>query len=222
MLLPVAGLVLFAAGLAREGEKEKYTADLQALNDSGVSGTVSLTLKGDELKLDMDVEGLEPGQPHAIQIHGFREGDRASSCPSAEADMDGNGTIGMEEFVTSAGPPLVEIRVSEDVNEQGELKTDETFRVDPSLLESLDMRLIAIHGATIDGSYDPSAPAACGRLEAKENGHGHEAEHGEQDEGMEEPGPWEEDDRMDEPEFREDYEGMEEPEGTEEYRYNEE
>ncbi|MBE0535920.1 MAG: superoxide dismutase family protein [Phycisphaerae bacterium] len=182
VLMPAVGMVLIAAGLAREGNSnEKYTAELQALNNSGVSGTVSLKLEGDELKVDIDAKGLEPNQSHPIHIHGFKEGDRASSCPSAD-----EGDITMDAVEQAAGEPVAQIEVTERVNEQGELKVQETIQVDASELEPLDMRLVVIHGMTANGSYDESVPVACGRIEASSDRHMDMEEHGPIEEGYEE------------------------------------
>jgi len=162
VLMPAVGMVLIAAGLTRQGDsKEKYTAELRPLNDSGVSGTVSLKLEGDTLKVDIDAKGLEPNQTHPIHIHGFKEGDRASSCPSAQ-----EGDITMDAVEQAAGQSLAKFEVSERINEKGELKIQKTIQVNADEVEPLDKRLVAIHGMTVQGSYDQSVPVACGRIEA--------------------------------------------------------
>jgi len=194
LLVPVAGLVLFAAtGLAREeegkpyngnGEAKRYVAQLHPLNDSGVSGTVTLEVRGEELRVETDLTGLAPDQPHPLYIHGFRDDQqRAASCPPTE---NGNGTMRMEQLVEQAGQPLVEIRLSEEVGQEGELKTQETFRVEQGALEPLGMRLVAVHGATVNGTYDPSVPAACGRLEEKDRNDMNDHDRSEDEQRMEE------------------------------------
>ena len=61
-------------------------------NNSGVFGAASITFDeaAGTVAIDLDLAGLEPGEAHAMHIHGFTD-DRASLLPNItlDADLDG-------------------------------------------------------------------------------------------------------------------------------------
>ncbi len=73
-----------------------FTVDLHPLNNSGVSGTATLSLDGGELTVTIDATGLEPDKTHAQHIHGNPPGRGVpsnSTCPTAAADANGDGIV---------------------------------------------------------------------------------------------------------------------------------
>jgi Cu-Zn family superoxide dismutase len=75
-------LVLLAPACNDKDEGPAATATLIGLNGSGVSGTVRFTTQGDEVRVEADVYGLQPGL-HGIHIHEF--GD----CSSPDGESAG-------------------------------------------------------------------------------------------------------------------------------------
>src|SRR4051812_42899477 len=85
-------LVLPAA--ARAGVTA-YHANLVETNNSGVSGSVQITLHdvADSLTVSLRATGLEPGKIHPAHIHGFVNGKDAVTPTIPEFDFNHNGMI---------------------------------------------------------------------------------------------------------------------------------
>jgi len=75
-------MLLLAPACNEKDEGPSATATLIGLNGSGVSGTIRLTTKGDEVHVDADVYGLTPGM-HGMHIHEY--GD----CTSPDGESAG-------------------------------------------------------------------------------------------------------------------------------------
>ncbi|MDW4500071.1 VPLPA-CTERM sorting domain-containing protein [Sulfitobacter sp. D35] len=168
----LATIVALGAAPAMAAHLDYYTADLAALNGSGVSGTVFLTYDGPEddglrkLTVQVAARGLEPGA-HAAHIHGFPIADReASVAPTDDVFMPnvagpGNDGDGFTELLegadfyggiletltglTADGAGRVFYSTIFDVTAGGELD-DDVF--------SLDNREIVLHGMTVDVAPD--------------------------------------------------------------------
>jgi hypothetical protein len=85
-----------------------YTAALEGLNGSGVSGSALFALDDDTNTLTVAVgaTGLEAGVPHAQHIHGFLD-DSPSAVPGSANDTDGDGFIEEGEAIGATGPVLL-------------------------------------------------------------------------------------------------------------------
>ncbi|HEX5479626.1 MAG TPA: hypothetical protein VFY79_07895 [Dehalococcoidia bacterium] len=60
---------------------QQFHADLKPLNDSGVSGTVAISVVDGQLGAQVQAQGLTPGQMHAQNIHQMSSG--SASCPTS-------------------------------------------------------------------------------------------------------------------------------------------
>jgi hypothetical protein len=79
ILAAVSALLCLPTGAAAD---TTVKAKLVEQNDSGVSGTVSLTaLDNAGLKVVIHSQGLVPGQPHAQHIHGSAHGGTSLAPP---------------------------------------------------------------------------------------------------------------------------------------------
>ncbi len=81
-ILSVLLLLLVTAGLAFAGDATKAIAVLHPTAGNNVSGTVTFTASGDQVKVVADITGLTPGK-HGFHIHEF--GD----CSDAKAASAG-------------------------------------------------------------------------------------------------------------------------------------
>ncbi len=190
-LLPVFLLLagpLLLAGCDNSGsngpDTTTYTADLGALNSSGVSGTATVTIEGDQMMVTVDAEGTVAEQVHPQHIHGLTDGT-ASSCPTMDADSDGNGRISVSEGAPAYGGILVPLDGSLDAAEGvGDLETfpvaeaNGAYTYDGSIAMadlavnddrsfddlSLKNHAIVVHGAMVNGEYKATLPVACGTL----------------------------------------------------------
>src|SRR5215217_5439439 len=75
-----------------------FTATLQPLNNSGVSGTATAVIEGNTMTVTITAAGLEASQVHPAHIHGrFQTGNtgpaRDSIVPTAAEDLDKDGFI---------------------------------------------------------------------------------------------------------------------------------
>jgi len=172
-MLPIACGTLEPAS---EAAPLTYTLQLGTLNDSGVTGSGTLSLDGNTLHVTLDVSGLETGQ-HMMHIHGhpndFDTAGDVATCPTPDLDDNGNGVIELAEGLPAYGDVLLTLAMSM-ANDEGEIHLDRTFIVDAALVGPLENRVVVVHGMTVDldgdmgddPAYDASVPVACGLIAA--------------------------------------------------------
>jgi hypothetical protein len=66
----------------------------------------SFSIVGDQLTISVKAEGLPPNLVHWQHFHGFAD-NRAATCPSAAADVNGDGIIDLIETEPAAGTTMV-------------------------------------------------------------------------------------------------------------------
>ncbi|MBW3604559.1 MAG: hypothetical protein KY460_06525 [Actinobacteria bacterium] len=197
-LLAGALLLVLAATPASADHATTYQADLQPLNDSGVTATADLSLADRELEITINAEGLAPGQPHAQHIHGVT--GETSACPGPDADQDGDGLVSTAEGVPSYGGVLQSLTTEGDTSgdsalavdrfpvagDDGSVSYSRTFELPQDVADDLGNLHLVLHGIDLDdsGAYDGDAvsslddslpleatiPAACGTLAAMPSG----------------------------------------------------
>ena len=136
MLTPVLALTAFglAAGPAAAatpggGAEDSWTyqADLGEINDSGASGDIMITLKGDKAMVTEHVEGLaetfmDGPYPHVQHIH--VKADGSAKCPTPSADEDGDGIVNTPEGGAAYG------EVATTLTDSGDTSADAAVDVD--------------------------------------------------------------------------------------------
>ena len=158
--------------MARSGTT--FRAQLGELNGSGVSGTLWVTQSGNTLTVTLEATGLEPAQNHLRHIHGQGDGVsnaggsgvQMSKCPTPAADTNGNGLVEFAEGLSDYGGVAQDLGTFSTPTGSVSLTTTLTG-VDLSDLLPLDRRAVVVHGLTVDGTYIPSLPVACGQLHAQ-------------------------------------------------------
>jgi hypothetical protein len=161
-LLLLAPVVVFLAATAtkQDAAPSYYIANLEDLNNSGVSGKATLVMDGDWLQVKINAHDLEPNVQHAQHIHG-PDGD--GTCPPASADTDGDGLISVGEGAPFYGPVLLPLDAYPYANADGDVKYQNSFAMSQDLMPLTD-RVIVLHGMTVDGEYIGSLPVACGEI----------------------------------------------------------
>lgn len=172
--VPLAGVLVAAPAQAAS-----FLADLNELNNSGVSGTVLLDLSDDmeTLTVTLDAEGFEPNQPHVGHIHGaFAMGAPADSeTPTLAQDTDEDGFIELAEGGTVYGPIVLPIETVETPDGKASytetydlsdnsifgmnvLTAEESDRFEASDLFPLSFREIVYHGLSVDEGIGAGTP----------------------------------------------------------------
>ncbi|MDA5280240.1 MULTISPECIES: hypothetical protein [unclassified Streptomyces] len=104
-------LTLGLSGPALADEGKAYQIDLAQLNDSGSRGTVMLSLKGKQLTVRIESEGMVPGQPSAQHLHGSTKG-HDFHCPDASDDTNGDGILNNTEATVDYGDINISLTTS--------------------------------------------------------------------------------------------------------------
>ena len=191
----LAGAVFAPAAFA--AGSTMYQATLNSLNNqTGATGTLSLTLNGSSATITEHVSGLAPTfmnapYPHVQHIHGGAQG----VCPDMSADKSGDGVVSTVEGQPSYGKILTTLSTSGDTSPAagtniktapsgGSYDYSRTIQLDSATLQSIQAgnAVIVVHGD--DPSKLPSAaqsekselvpslplaatsPALCGALQA--------------------------------------------------------
>jgi len=151
---------------AAAGDPNEYMVNLESLNDSGVTGTAWITVTdGKYLTVEIEATGLEPGKPHPQHIHGLNKPPaKNSTCPTPEADADGDGIVSVGEGLPYYGPIILPLIPFDLVDEDGNLSYFGTFTIRPNEFQPLHKRTVVLHGLTVGDTYVPSTPVACGEI----------------------------------------------------------
>lgn len=88
-----------------------YAATLAPLNSnvtgSDTSGNVTFTIAGDQLTIEVTAKGAPPDMEHWQHFHGFADGNKDATCPSANDDANADGIIDLIETEPVAGTTMV-------------------------------------------------------------------------------------------------------------------
>lgn len=172
LALPAAAVMLFAVPTAAFAD-ESVQVKLDALNNSGASGTATLTATGNgDLKISIRSKGMVPNSPHAQHLHGAVN-SMDFHCPPMSADKDGNGFVSTEEGLPSYGDIFISLTSKGDTTKasglavdrfpvadgEGNLSYERTIEVDDATVEGLKNLHIVQHGLDLNdnGEYDAEA-----------------------------------------------------------------
>ena len=118
LLAPAAALSFAAAAAPAHADSgTSYQATLAAINGSGASGTVRLSLNGNAATISEHVNGLAASfmgapYPHVQHIHGGAMG----VCPTTSADTNKDGVISTTEGVPFYGAVITTLSTSGDTS----------------------------------------------------------------------------------------------------------
>ena len=145
----------------KSGGAEVYQVNLDELNASGVSGKAVLVLREGTLRIHLHARGLVAGMVHPQHIHGL-DASANATCPPPSASGEDT-LITLPEGLPFYGPVLLPLEPF-PTPDDGTVNYHETFQVDGDL-EDLSDEAIVLHGAFLDGTYDPTLPVACGEID---------------------------------------------------------
>jgi hypothetical protein len=139
---------------------------MRKLNASGVKAEATLQVRGGDLIVTLDAVGRVPQHIHPQHIHGFAA--QTSTCPTAANDTDGDGIISFAEGSPAFGPVQVDLQpYPTPANAAGSTHYRATFVASdvPFTASELTEKTMVLHGDFVGGSYVPTLPVACGRVE---------------------------------------------------------
>lgn len=144
-----------------------HSERLTALNDSGVTGHVTVLEKHGHIRVNLNAHGLEAGQVHLQHIHGFVGGQEAA-CPTPDLDANGDGLVDIGEGAVAYGPAVITLGMDEIGGET--LSYSRTFEQtnaqEPvSTLGPLADYVVVVHGLTVGDEYSLTMPVACAELD---------------------------------------------------------
>lgn len=119
--LGTAGMVSSASGAPTGVDGTQVVADLNPLNNSGVTGKAKVVVDGRKLHVKVNAHRLEAGLPHAQHIHFGKQA--LNECPNVEMDANGDFRLTTAEGQPAYGP----VRVS--LTERGDTSADSTLAV---------------------------------------------------------------------------------------------
>ena len=178
LALPFVLTVAPAAADEHGHDGQTFVTQLDALNDSGASGTGKVMVKGDQLHVMVNSNGLLAEAPHAQHIH-FGEQAR-HECPTmGQDDEDGDGFISTAEGQPAYGPISVSLTTEGDVTPESALAVDRfptgdtidydrTFDVPEGFdMANLKDAVIVQHGIDVNGNgkYDMEAEIGASELD---------------------------------------------------------
>lgn len=157
------------------GGAQVYQVTLAPENGSGVSGRATIVQRGDRARVTLVVSGLEPGTIHASHVHGFagQPQDRPSEVPPPSAADDDPTPNGLGPDITSetestpfVGHIIRTLSRSFRANARGvgrfQAMVDLRHQDYPVNILPLTIRMVEVHGMTVDGVYQPTVPVAGG------------------------------------------------------------
>ncbi|WP_277454423.1 hypothetical protein [Janibacter sp. DB-40] len=152
-----------------------YAYDLSAVQSSDVPGAAAegstriTSLPNGKVRVQITADGLSPGLPHAMHLHGVDGPATDMACPGPEADADADGFVSVPEGAPFYGGILASLTTSGDTtaasalaldrfavaDDDGHLEYSRTFRND-SALANADTVQAVVHGVDVNGSgtYD--------------------------------------------------------------------
>ncbi|OMH29535.1 hypothetical protein BKD30_00305 [Tersicoccus phoenicis] len=115
--LALSALALAAAPAQAQGDATVYQTQLGALNGSSASGSVWVSVSGDQATVTENVTGLPQSfngkpYPHVQHIHIGAMG----MCPSASADKNGDGVVSVTEGMPHYGKIAQTLTLSGDTS----------------------------------------------------------------------------------------------------------
>lgn len=123
-----AALALALTGATSAGAHENQNLDLELTdtmgNDSGSQSTAQVEIKGDKMKVSIEGTGFTPEQPHAQHFHGSFDANKDFTCPSSDADADGDGQVNTEEGLPDYGDIIISLTTKGDTSPKSGLAVD--------------------------------------------------------------------------------------------------
>lgn len=169
MAVPVMALGMLAAtaaGATADEGTHSYQTELKALNGSGASGTVMVSINGDQATVTEKVSGLadkfmDAPYPHVQHVH-ITTGAQGV-CPTPAADKNGDGIVDTVEGMPSYGMIGTTLSTKGDTSDKaatdlkvagmgGDYTYERTFTMNAKTIEAIE----AGNGTVVVHGLDPA------------------------------------------------------------------
>lgn len=173
--LAVSGAAVAAHDTNPSDKVGNYAYDLAAVQSADVpnaaaEGATRITsLPNGKVRVKVTADGLAPGLPHAMHLHGVDGPATDMACPGPDADTDADGFVSVPEGAPFYGGILASLTTMGDTtaasalaldrfavaDADGHLEYSRTFRND-SALANADTVQVVVHGIDVNGNgaYD--------------------------------------------------------------------
>lgn len=164
-----AAIAMIATTPASAQDSEEFRGTFGQMNDSGLSGDVTVTLTGTSAEITLNANGVVD-LVHAQHIHGEYGVD--NTCPTDDLDVDGDGFVNTVEGVPNYGTVKASLVTEGPTDESyalaiesfpvasgGSYEYTRTIEVPQDLADNMENMIIVVHGVDLDGSgaYDGDA-----------------------------------------------------------------
>ena len=160
LAIGTAGILPASADGGSPSRSTRLAADLDALNNSGVDGTLTVrsTPRQTLQQVKLQASGLTPDGPHAVHIH---YGEQAAhECPTFRDDANGDFRLNVAEGVPQYGPIAVSLTTRGDTSAASGLALDRMPVAEDGALTYLRYNLPVKAVTDVDGSVIPAADVA--------------------------------------------------------------
>lgn len=135
---------------------ESFDVELAPVEDSDVTGTAHLVLRGDRLSVILRAHGLDPGKVHPVILHGF-PGGRTSICPGASPAVREISSLDPDDVRRVFGLGLLGLVPSPKADLGGVATFEHAYDVEPEAIEPLARRTLVLY-------HESGTPIACGEI----------------------------------------------------------
>jgi hypothetical protein len=117
-----AALAVATPGAASTTHGQSDEAHLHALNNSGVTGSATVWVRGDRVEVRYQATGLLADAPHAAHIHWGAEARH--ECPTVADDTNTDHRLSTAEGLPAYGPIAISLTTSGDTSPSSALAVD--------------------------------------------------------------------------------------------------
>ena len=142
-------------------------------NESGSQATADVRINGDRMTVSIEGTGFTPESPHAQHFHGSFDAAKDFTCPTSDADENGDGQVDTAEGLPAYGDIVISLTTEGDTSPDsglavdrmpvadadGNLTYERTFDLPAGAGDALRNLHIVQHGLDANGNdmYDAEA-----------------------------------------------------------------
>ena len=105
---------------------QNYQIDLRDTmdNNSGSQASANVRINGDRMTVSIEGTGFTPKSPHAQHFHGSFDAAKDFTCPTSDADKNGDGQVDTAEGLPAYGDIVISLTTKGDTSPDSGLAVD--------------------------------------------------------------------------------------------------